>query len=91
MKSDELSGHYTSRCLLTSPAGHAIPPHPGPASTASLTPPSSPCTLIVTSDSGAVGGRIGTSEKEVRIFNEEDDEDRESDGEGGSETGISKD
>jgi hypothetical protein len=72
----------------TSPAGQAIPPHPGAASTASLTSLSNPCTLMTTSGSGAVGGRIGTIPS-PRMANEARDELRERAGDVGCETGIS--
>jgi len=64
--------------LLTSPAGHAIPPHPGPASTLSLIS-GIPCTGIRSSEVAVVvGGRGGArSTKEGRGAFESSDDERE--------------
>lgn len=64
---------------LTSPDGQVIPPHPGPASTASFSGRSRPSTGMQISLSGATGGRTGTasSENPARKSSEADDEERE--------------
>lgn len=54
-----VTGHLDNPAL-TSPAGHAIPPHPGPASTFSRTCLERQGTpIIVSSASTVVGGRVG--------------------------------
>ena len=72
------------RCALTSPDGHAIPPHPGPASTFSLTGSCrSGISMTVSSAGLVVGARDGArASKEGKAASEsvEDTERGESGG-----------
>lgn len=67
--------------MRTSPAGHAMPPQPGPASTFSRTPDVRPGTLIIVSSSEVVvGGRGGARASNVGRAVEELEESEEGDG-----------
>jgi hypothetical protein len=86
MSGQRIQDNSGTQALPTSPAGQAIPPHPGPASTFSLTSASDPSgpspaiRMTVSSNATVVGARCGAYDAKVGgRFEEREEKDEEED------------